>query len=62
MHVVEYPVNDETWLDWPKNSGEFYVVYSADKTNGMHYPTPHILMMTPILTFPKPGANARAIA
>ncbi|KAF3766181.1 amine oxidase catalytic domain-containing protein [Cryphonectria parasitica EP155] len=33
MHLKEYPVTHETGLDWPKNSGEFYIVYSADKKN-----------------------------
>jgi len=32
MHLVEYPVNEEVGLDWPKNGGEFYIVYS-DKKN-----------------------------
>ncbi|KAG8157998.1 hypothetical protein KVR01_012270 [Diaporthe batatas] len=33
MHLVEYPVTHEAGLDWPPNSGEFLLVYSADKTN-----------------------------
>lgn len=33
MHLVEYNVTEEAGLTWPKNSGEFYVVYSADKKN-----------------------------
>ena len=33
MHLVEYPVTEETALDWPKNGGEFYIVYSSDKKN-----------------------------
>ncbi|KAH9824582.1 Membrane primary amine oxidase, partial [Teratosphaeria destructans] len=33
MHLVEYPVSHETGLDWPKNSGEFYLVYSASEKN-----------------------------
>ena len=33
MHLVEYPVTHETGLDWPKNSGEFYLVYSSDQKN-----------------------------
>ncbi|KAH8660332.1 copper amine oxidase [Xylariales sp. PMI_506] len=33
MHLKEYPVNEEVGLNWPKNSGEFYLVYSADKKN-----------------------------
>ncbi|ROV98725.1 hypothetical protein VMCG_06798 [Cytospora schulzeri] len=33
MHLVEYPVTEESGLEWPKNSGEFYLVYSADKKN-----------------------------
>ncbi|KAK6438611.1 hypothetical protein LTR95_005183 [Oleoguttula sp. CCFEE 5521] len=32
MHLVEYNVTEETGLDWPKNGGEFYIVYS-DKKN-----------------------------
>jgi primary-amine oxidase len=32
MHLVEYNVNEETGLDWPRNSGELYLVYS-DKKN-----------------------------
>jgi primary-amine oxidase len=47
MHVVEYPVDEETWLDWPRNSGEFYVVYSADKTNGMSPSSPQALFEQP---------------
>jgi primary-amine oxidase len=33
MHLKEYPVEIETGLDWPRNSGELYIVYSADATN-----------------------------
>ncbi|KAH8898218.1 amine oxidase catalytic domain-containing protein [Thozetella sp. PMI_491] len=33
MHLKEYPVDVETGLDWPRNSGEFYIVYSSDATN-----------------------------
>ncbi len=33
MHLKEYPVDEETGLDWPRNSGEFYIVYSASATN-----------------------------
>ena len=33
MHLVEYPVTEETGLDWPKNGGEFYIVYSSDQKN-----------------------------
>lgn len=33
MHLVEYPVAEEAGLDWPRNGGEFYLVYSSDKTN-----------------------------
>ena len=33
MHLKEYPVEQETGLDWPKNSGQFYIVYSSDKKN-----------------------------
>ncbi|KAK4544002.1 hypothetical protein LTR36_004776 [Oleoguttula mirabilis] len=33
MHLVEYPVTEEAGIDWPKNSGEFYIVYSSDEKN-----------------------------
>ena len=33
MHLVEYPVTEEAGIDWPKNAGQFYIVYSADKKN-----------------------------
>ncbi|KAK4555849.1 hypothetical protein LTR86_007069 [Recurvomyces mirabilis] len=33
MHLKEYPVTEETGLDWPKNSGEFYIVYNSDEKN-----------------------------
>jgi len=33
MHLVEHPVNEETGIDWPKNSGEFYLVYSSAEKN-----------------------------
>ncbi|KAK8070507.1 hypothetical protein PG997_010710 [Apiospora hydei] len=33
MHLRDYPVERETGLDWPKNAGEFYLVYSSDKKN-----------------------------
>ncbi|TKA62158.1 hypothetical protein B0A55_11481, partial [Friedmanniomyces simplex] len=33
MHLVEYPVTEETGLDWPSNSGEFYIVYNSDEKN-----------------------------
>ena len=33
MHLVEYPVNEEAGVDWPKNSGEFYLIYSSDQKN-----------------------------
>ncbi len=33
MHLVEYPVTEETGLDWPANSGEFYIVYSSEEKN-----------------------------
>lgn len=33
MHLKEYPVTHETGLDWPKNGGEFYLVYSSDHKN-----------------------------
>lgn len=33
MHLVEYNVTQEAGLVWPKNSGELFLVYSADKKN-----------------------------
>lgn len=33
MHLVEYNVTQEAGLVWPQNSGEFFLVYSADKKN-----------------------------
>ncbi|KAJ0115578.1 hypothetical protein J7T55_010401 [Diaporthe amygdali] len=33
MHLKEYPVTHEAGMDWPKNSGEFFLVYSADAKN-----------------------------
>ncbi|KAI1493671.1 copper amine oxidase [Biscogniauxia mediterranea] len=33
MHLKEYAVTEETGLDWPKNSGEFYIVYSRGEKN-----------------------------
>nr|POE79850.1 amiloride-sensitive amine oxidase [copper-containing] [Quercus suber] len=33
MHLVEYPVLEETGIDWPKNSGELYLIYSTTETN-----------------------------
>lgn len=33
MHLVEYGVFEEAGIDWPKNSGEFYIVYSSDQKN-----------------------------
>lgn len=33
MHLREYPVEREAGLDWPKNAGEFYLVYSRDQKN-----------------------------
>ncbi|KAK8005045.1 hypothetical protein PG990_011082 [Apiospora arundinis] len=33
MHLREYPVEQETGLNWPANSGEFYIVYSSDQKN-----------------------------
>lgn len=33
MHLVEYPIEEETALDWPKNGGEFYIVYNSEKKN-----------------------------
>lgn len=33
MHLVEYNVTEEAGLVWPKNSGEFFLVYAANQTN-----------------------------
>lgn len=33
MHLVEYDVARETGLDWPRNAGEFYLVYSSGARN-----------------------------
>ncbi|KAK5109943.1 hypothetical protein LTR62_006432 [Meristemomyces frigidus] len=33
MHLKEYQVSEETGLDWPKNSGEFYLVYNSEDKN-----------------------------
>ncbi|KAK7737303.1 hypothetical protein SLS53_006606 [Cytospora paraplurivora] len=33
MHLVEYPITREAGLEWPRNAGEFYLVYSADQRN-----------------------------
>lgn len=33
MHLVDYNVTHEAGLNWPKNSGEFYLVYSSDQKN-----------------------------
>lgn len=33
MHLKEYAVTEESGIDWPANSGEFYLVYSATETN-----------------------------
>ncbi|CAN8103900.1 unnamed protein product [Discula destructiva] len=33
MHLKEYQVTHETGLDWPKNSGEFFLVCSSDQKN-----------------------------
>ncbi|QIW96999.1 hypothetical protein AMS68_002517 [Peltaster fructicola] len=33
MHLVEYSVDEESGLDWPKNSAEFYIAYSREKKN-----------------------------
>lgn len=33
LHLVEYSILNETGLDWPANSGEFYIVYSSNQTN-----------------------------
>ncbi len=35
MHIVEYAVDEEIGLDYPKNGGEFYVVLSSEEKNGM---------------------------
>ncbi|KAF7187989.1 Amiloride-sensitive amine oxidase [copper-containing] [Pseudocercospora fuligena] len=33
MHLVEYAVDEELGLDWPKNAGEFYSVYNSEEKN-----------------------------
>lgn len=33
MMLVNDPLTHESALDWPKNSGSFYTIYHADKTN-----------------------------
>lgn len=33
MHLVEYAVTEEAGIDWPKNAGELYVVYSSEEKN-----------------------------
>ncbi|KAK4970550.1 hypothetical protein LTR66_011535 [Elasticomyces elasticus] len=33
MHLVEHPLVRETGLDWPKNSGEMYIVYDSEEEN-----------------------------
>jgi primary-amine oxidase len=33
MHLVSYPVEIETGLDWPKNVGEILVVLNNNSTN-----------------------------
>ena len=33
MHLVEYPIEQEVGLDWPRNGGEFYIVYSSNEKN-----------------------------
>jgi primary-amine oxidase len=33
MHLVKHPVNKETGLDWPRNSGEMYIVTNENSTN-----------------------------
>ncbi|KAK8207911.1 hypothetical protein M8818_004164 [Zalaria obscura] len=33
MHLVEYPLEKESGIDWPKNSGQMYLIYHADKLN-----------------------------
>ncbi|WPH03192.1 Hypothetical protein R9X50_00606800 [Acrodontium crateriforme] len=38
MHLVDYPVTEETGLDWPKNSREFYLVRSTEQKNAWGQP------------------------
>lgn len=33
MHLVEYAVTEESGIDWPRNSGELYIVYNSDQKN-----------------------------
>ena len=33
MHLVEYPVEEEAGIDWPRNSEELYIVYNSDQKN-----------------------------
>lgn len=33
MRLVEYPVTEETFLDWPRNGGEMYIVYNSEEKN-----------------------------
>jgi len=33
MHLKEYAVTEEAGLEWPRNSGELFIVYSRDKRN-----------------------------
>lgn len=33
MHLVEYPVTEESGIDWPRNSGELYLIYSTTERN-----------------------------
>lgn len=33
MHLVEYSVDEEVGLNWPSNSGEFFLVYNSDLKN-----------------------------
>ena len=33
MHLVHYPVEKETGLNWTRNSGEMFIVMNQNKTN-----------------------------
>jgi len=33
MHLVHRPVEKETGLDWPRNSGEMFIIMNHNKTN-----------------------------
>ena len=33
MHLTQKPIYEETGLDWPRNSGEMYIILNNDSTN-----------------------------